>query len=189
MTNPNDPNRNPKDFGEGKIEDAKNLGKDKVNDLRGTKDVKDANVDPSKDVRVERTTTERTTGTTPARTRVLLVEDEQEVASLVQEMLRSIGCEVVHAMSARAALGALANGRHIDLVFSDVMMPGGMNGVELAREIRVRALGVPVLLTSGYAEAAQQSAAAEGVHVLAKPYRLEDLAASLHDAIEGAKDV
>ncbi|PZR43673.1 MAG: hybrid sensor histidine kinase/response regulator, partial [Stutzerimonas stutzeri] len=80
-------------------------------------------------------------------------------------------------------------GCKVDVVFSDVMMPGGMNGVELAREIRVRALGVPVLLTSGYAEAAQQSAAAEGVHVLAKPYRLEDLAASLHDAIEGAKDV
>src|SRR5690606_13878065 len=72
---------------------------------------------------------------------VLLVEDDVEVASLVQEMLRAIGCDVVHAMSARAALGALANGRHIDLVFSDVMMPGGTSGIELAREVRRRRPG------------------------------------------------
>jgi len=125
----------------------------------------------------------------PSLGSVLLVDDDEEVAALVGEMLEHLGYRVSHADSATAALNALANGCKVDVVFSDVMMPGGMNGVELAREIRVRALGVPVLLTSGYAEAAQQSAAAEGVHVLAKPYRLEDLAASLHDAIEGAKDV
>jgi signal transduction histidine kinase/ActR/RegA family two-component response regulator len=125
----------------------------------------------------------------PSLGSVLLVDDDEEVAALVGEMLEHLGYRVSHADSASAALNALANGCKVDVVFSDVMMPGGMNGVELAREIRVRALGVPVLLTSGYAEAAQQSAAAEGVHVLAKPYRLEDLAASLHDAIEGAKDV
>ncbi len=125
----------------------------------------------------------------PSLGSVLLVDDDEEVAALVGEMLEHLGYRVSHADSATAALNALANGCKVDVVFSDVMMPGGMNGVELAREIRVRALGVPVLLTSGYAEAAQQSAAAEGVNVLAKPYRLEDLAASLHDAIEGAKDV
>ena len=73
MSNPIDPNRNPKDiangakeFGEGKIEDAKNLGKDKVNDLRGAKNVKDADVDPAGTTRVQGTNTERTTAT-PAR--------------------------------------------------------------------------------------------------------------------------
>jgi signal transduction histidine kinase/ActR/RegA family two-component response regulator len=116
---------------------------------------------------------------------VLLVDDDEEVAALVGEMLEHLGYCVTHAGSASDALSALANGCKVDIVFSDVMMPGGMNGVELAREIRTRALGVPVLLTSGYAEAAQQSAAAEGVHVLAKPYRLEELATSLRTAIDG----
>jgi len=115
---------------------------------------------------------------------VLLVDDDEEVAALVGEMLEHLGYRVTHAASAADALGALQNGCQVDIVFSDVMMPGGMNGVELAREIRTRALGVPVLLTSGYAEAAQKSAAAEGVHVLAKPYRLEELATSLREAIE-----
>jgi len=117
---------------------------------------------------------------------VLLVDDDEEVAALVGEMLEHLGYRVTHAASATDALGALQNGCQVDIVFSDVMMPGGMNGVELAREIRTRDLGVPVLLTSGYAEAAQQSAAAEGVHVLAKPYRLEELATSLREAIESA---
>jgi len=117
---------------------------------------------------------------------VLLVDDDKEVAALVGEMLEHLGYRVTHAASATDALSALQNGCKVDIVFSDVMMPGGMNGVELAREIRTRALGVPVLLTSGYAEAAQKSAAAEGVHVLAKPYRLEELATALREAIESA---
>ena len=120
---------------------------------------------------------------------VLLVDDDEEVASLVGEMLRHLGYEVTHAASATAALGALANDRQVDIVFSDVMMPGGMNGVELAREIRACLPHLPVLLTSGYAEAAQKAAAAEGVHVLAKPYRLEDLAAALHEAVEATGSV
>ncbi len=117
---------------------------------------------------------------------VLLVDDDEEVAALVGEMLEHLGYRVTHAASATDALSSLQNGCKVDIVFSDIMMPGGMNGVELARAIRTRALGVPVLLTSGYAEAAQQSAAAEGVHVLAKPYRLEDLATALREAIDGA---
>ena len=117
---------------------------------------------------------------------MLLVDDDEEVAALVGEMLEHLGYRVAHATSATEALCALENARKVDLVFSDVMMPGGMNGVELAREIRTRALGVPVLLTSGYAEAARKSAAAEGVHVLAKPYSLEDLATALREAIDSA---
>lgn len=114
---------------------------------------------------------------------VLLVDDDEEVAALVGEMLQHLGFTVTHAASAAAALGALANGRAVDIVFSDVMMPGGMNGVELAREIRARRLDIPVLLTSGYAEAAKKAAADEGVYVLAKPYRLEELALAIRDAM------
>jgi CheY-like chemotaxis protein len=110
---------------------------------------------------------------------VLLVEDDDEVAALVSEMLEQLGYEVTRAASAKAALGALANGRRVDLVFSDVMMPGGMNGVELAREIRTRFGTIPVLLTSGYADVAAQAATEEGLRILQKPYRIEELSALL----------
>jgi CheY-like chemotaxis protein len=111
--------------------------------------------------------------------RVLLVEDDDEVASLVSEMLDQLGYDVTRAGSAAAALGALADGRSIDLIFSDIMMPGGMNGVELAREIKKRRSDIPVLLTSGYAEASVHEAEKAGIRILAKPYRIDELAAAL----------
>ncbi|WP_293881218.1 ATP-binding protein [Sphingomonas sp.] len=110
---------------------------------------------------------------------VLLVEDDDEVAMLVTEMLDRLGYNVIRTASAAAALGALANGRAIDLVFSDIMMPGGMDGVQLAREIKKRRKDLPVLLTSGYAEAARFEAEADGIRILAKPYRLDELAEAL----------
>ncbi|MDA9411699.1 response regulator [Bradyrhizobium sp. CCBAU 45384] len=111
--------------------------------------------------------------------RILLVEDDDEVAALVSEMLAQLGYEVTHAASGAAALGALADGRTVDLVFSDIMMPGGMNGVELAREIRRRRSDIPVLLTSGYSEAAVHDAELAGIQILPKPYHIEELAAAL----------
>ena len=114
---------------------------------------------------------------------VLLVEDDDEVAALVSEMLAQLGLEATRARSAAAALGALADGRTVDLVFSDVMMPGGMSGVDLAREVKRRRPGLPVLLTTAYAEAAQRDAEAEGIPLLPKPYRLEELAAAARGAL------
>ncbi|MHC2378512.1 signal transduction histidine kinase/ActR/RegA family two-component response regulator [Bradyrhizobium liaoningense] len=113
---------------------------------------------------------------------ILLVEDDDEVAALVGEMLGQLGYEVTRAASAAAALGALADGRSVDLIFSDIMMPGGMNGVELAREIRRRRSDIPVLLTSGYAEAAIHEAETAGIQILAKPYHIDELAAALNAA-------
>ncbi|HEX3346732.1 MAG TPA: ATP-binding protein [Acetobacteraceae bacterium] len=107
---------------------------------------------------------------------VLLVEDDDEVAALVTDMLAQIGLESTRASSAAAALGALADSRKVDLVFSDIMMPGCMNGVDLAREVKRRRPGLPILLTTAYAEAAQQDADVEGIALLPKPYRLEELA-------------
>ncbi|MBV8795297.1 MAG: response regulator [Hyphomicrobiales bacterium] len=110
---------------------------------------------------------------------VLLVEDDAEVAELVSEMLDQLGFGVIRVASANAALGALSNGRPIDLVFSDIMMPGGMNGIQLAREIRARRSGLPILLTSGYSESAREEADREGISILPKPYRLDELCAAL----------
>ncbi|MDI3561615.1 ATP-binding protein [Bradyrhizobium sp. Arg816] len=111
--------------------------------------------------------------------RILLVEDDDEVAALVSEMLGQLGYEVTHAASGAAALGALADGRAVDLVFSDIMMPGGMNGVELAREIKRRRSDIPVLLTSGYSDAAVHDAELAGLQILPKPYHIDELAAAL----------
>ena len=79
----------------------------------------------------------------------------------------------------------MADGRNIDLVFSDVLMPGGMNGVELARELRRRHPDLPVVLTSAYAGNAKRDADAAGIALLPKPYRLEELAAVTQTALGG----
>ncbi|MDP9197868.1 MAG: response regulator, partial [Pseudomonadota bacterium] len=109
---------------------------------------------------------------------VLLVEDDRTVAELTKEVLESIGHSATHVASADAALGLLASGREIDVVLTDVMMPGGMSGVDLAREIRRRRSDLPVVLATGYIEVAR-GAIAEGFQVLVKPYQPETLAQTL----------
>jgi len=116
------------------------------------------------------------------RGQVLLVEDDAEVAALTRELLSAIGFSVVHVESPAAALGALANERPVDVVLCDIMMPGGMSGLELSREIRRRKPNVPIVLTTGYAEAA--AGIAEGqFRLLLKPYSLEQLADALGIAV------
>jgi signal transduction histidine kinase/CheY-like chemotaxis protein len=122
----------------------------------------------------------------PFEGHVLLVEDDDEVAALAAEMLKSIGFGVTRVAGAAAALGALANERPVSLVFSDIMMPGGMSGVELAREIRIRRPALPVLLTTGYQEAAA-GAARDGIGVLLKPYSMEALAGAIAAQLKAVK--
>jgi CheY-like chemotaxis protein len=112
------------------------------------------------------------------RGHVLLVEDDKEVSALTRELLTSLGFSVIHVASADAALGALANARNIDLVLSDVMMPGGVSGLELAREIRRRHPSLPILLTTGYVESVSEMADGEFDLVL-KPFTVESLAQAL----------
>jgi CheY-like chemotaxis protein len=85
---------------------------------------------------------------------------------------------VTHVASADAALGALANDRAIDIVLSDIMMPGGVSGLELAREVKRRHRHLPVILTTGYVEAASRMEEEE-FRLLPKPYSLEALAEAL----------
>jgi len=112
---------------------------------------------------------------TPATRRsgwVLLVEDDAIVASTVAAALEDAGYDVAQVATADEALPLLASGIRVDLLFSDVVMPGRLSGVDLAREARRLRPGLPVVLTTGYSEAAAQ---AEGVCVLAKPYRIDEL--------------
>jgi signal transduction histidine kinase len=117
---------------------------------------------------------------------ILIVEDDDEVASLVTDMLRELGHDVTRAASADAALGALANARAIDLIFSDILMPGAMNGLDLAREANRRRPGLPILLTSGYADAAMREAANEGFKVLRKPYDIQTLEQTVRTVLDSA---
>jgi PAS domain S-box-containing protein len=112
------------------------------------------------------------------RGHVLLVEDDKEVSALTREMLSSLGFVVTHVTGAEAALGALANARAVDVVLSDIMMPGGVSGLELAREISRRHPELPIILTTGYVEAAARMKDGE-FDLLLKPYSLEALAAAL----------
>ena len=115
---------------------------------------------------------------------VLLVEDDDEVATLVTEMLQELGYRVTRTASAESALGALANERQVDLVLSDIMMPGAMNGLGLVKELKLRRPGLPVLLTSGYAGAVIDSAQDENIGVLRKPYDINELDRALREAVE-----
>jgi PAS domain S-box-containing protein len=109
---------------------------------------------------------------------VLLVEDDTEVAALTRELLSSLGFAVIRVSSAEAALGALADARKVDVVLSDIMMPGGVSGLQLAREIRQRRPEIPVILTTGYLEAAGDMQTGE-FDLLLKPFSVEALAEAL----------
>ncbi len=100
---------------------------------------------------------------------VLLVEDDAGVAELALGLLRDAGYTVKMACNAAEALHVLRKGETVDLVFSDIMMPGGMNGVELARIVRGEFPSIFILLATGYAEAAANAATMD-FPLLRKPY-------------------
>jgi CheY-like chemotaxis protein len=111
-----------------------------------------------------------------------VVEDHPDVRRVTAARLRVLGYEPVEAEGAREAVAFLESGERVDLVFSDVVMPGGLSGHELARLVRKRWPTIPVLLTSGYAP---QTADDDGGdwELLAKPYQQEALAAALEKAL------
>jgi CheY-like chemotaxis protein len=114
--------------------------------------------------------------------RVLLVEDNDEVGGFSTELLEDLGYNVRRVADAIAALAILdKNEFAVDLVFSDVIMPG-MNGVELAGLIRERYPGLPVVLTSGYSNVLAENAH-HGFELIQKPYSVESLSRILRKAI------
>src|SRR5262249_24335297 len=83
--------------------------------------------------------------------RILLVEDNEDLLEVTSATLASLGYRVFSARNATEAIRILDSGQQFDLLFSDVVMPNGMNGVELAREAKRRSNEIKILLTSGYA--------------------------------------
>ena len=104
---------------------------------------------------------------------VLLVEDNPEVAEVAAAMLEQLGHSVRVVGSASAALAMLSGEERPDLVFSDIVMGGEMDGLGLARRIREQHPGLPVLLATGYSKAAE--GLGDEFPILRKPYKLADL--------------
>ncbi len=110
--------------------------------------------------------------------RVLIVEDDPAVLSLCLEMLTSLGYRCDVASDAGGALHRLDSDPHYDLLFSDVIMPGGMNGIELAKKAQERRPNLKVLLTSGYlGEPGNQMQ--HDFPLIDKPYEGDELARRL----------
>jgi len=107
------------------------------------------------------------------RQTVLVVDDNVDVAEVTSSLFEHLGYETIYRDSAEAALKLLEAGTKIDLVFSDIVMPGTIDGVGLAREIGSRYPGLPVALTTGYSDAA--IAAPPSLRILRKPFDVEAL--------------
>lgn len=120
-----------------------------------------------------------------AETTVLVVEDNASVRELAARQLEILGYSVLEAEDGPAALALLEAGRGVDLLFTDLLMPGGMSGLELARAARRLRPGLAVLLTSGNTEAALADAEPDGTPplILPKPYRKEELARKVREAL------
>jgi PAS domain S-box-containing protein len=114
------------------------------------------------------------------RPAVLIVDDSAEVAEVTSTLFEHLGYQTLYRESAEAALQLLAAGTKVDLVFSDIVMPGTIDGVGLASEIRTQYPHLPVFLTTGYSDAAR--AAPADLRILRKPFDTDALRGFLKEA-------
>jgi two-component system NtrC family sensor kinase len=128
-----------------------------------------------------------TTPATPAGAgNILVVEDDPTVAGVLAELLEELGFAVTTATSGNDALEKLHAGKRIDLLLTDVVMLGPMNGLQLARTVRSRFPAMPVIVMTGYA-AEITRIGAEGFRVITKPFDLATLSGAIEDALAEAQ--
>ena len=122
------------------------------------------------------------------RESILLVEDDDGVRAYAMEALRELGYRVAEASSGKAALNVLDSAPKLDLLLTDVVMPGDYNGRELAEEATKRRPGLRVLYMTGYSRDAimRDGRLDPGVHLLGKPFSMEELAAKVRDRLDAA---
>ena len=120
-------------------------------------------------------------GSQDGHDRILVVDDQPEVRQAAVRLLKALGHTTVEAEQADAALEILEHDDHFDLLFTDIVMPGRMNGVDLALEVRRRHPALAILFTSGYVEPEliQQHAGNLRAELLKKPYGKAELAQML----------
>ena len=115
-----------------------------------------------------------------------MVEDNAEVLELVVNTISDLGYHVLTATNGPSALEFVRSEQPIDLLFSDVVMPGGMNGFELITRARAIRSELKALVTSGYANIQRPGADRPDVPLLVKPYRRADLAQCIRMALDRA---
>jgi PAS domain S-box-containing protein len=123
-------------------------------------------------------------GANAGKPTVLVVEDNDDVRELAEQVLEMEGYAVQSAASGEQAMDLLRQDARADLLFTDVIMPGGMNGLALVEQARALRPGLPVLVTTGYMDELPQGGRSGGLNVLAKPYRQEDLLERVRKALE-----
>ncbi len=116
---------------------------------------------------------------------ILVVEDNGKLREIVVKQLHGLGFRVLEVDNAKSALDILALQNKIDLLFTDIVLPGDMDGCALAREVIARSPHSKVLLTSGFpgARLTDLQALGTNVRLLSKPYRREDLARTVHEVL------
>lgn len=117
---------------------------------------------------------------------ILLVEDDDALRSYTSQILAELGYHVIQAADGRAALEILAERDDADLLFTDVVMPGGMNGRELADQARQLRPGLRVLFTTGYTRNAivHHGRLDPGVNLIGKPYSFDELAVKIRSVLD-----
>lgn len=120
---------------------------------------------------------------------ILVVEDNSELRELASSVLKFAGFTVLLAVDARSALELFEENPEINLVFSDVIMPGGVTGVELAKQILERKPDTRILLASGYEEKAdsirESAKLSANITCISKPYELRKLPELVQSILDG----
>jgi PAS domain S-box-containing protein len=117
------------------------------------------------------------------RRTILVVEDNADVRRVAVSLLEQLGYRTIEVETAAAALDVVVSGKHVDLVFSDVVLPGAADGLALARALAQRYPQIPVVLTTGYTKVFD---ADPEFPVLRKPYQVSTLGRVIHDALNPA---
>lgn len=129
------------------------------------------------------------TADAPTEATILMVEDNDEVRAMGEALLRDAGFEVHTAGDAAEALKMVQVGLAFDLLFSDIVMPGDMDGLGLAAEVARLRPETPVLLTTGWADRARDhSEQRPGRDLIAKPYRQSDLVRKIRLLLDRGAD-
>ena len=125
------------------------------------------------------------------RETLLVVEDNAEVRTTAVEILRMLGYRVLEASNGRQALEQFLRHPEIALVFSDVMLPGGLLGPQLVQKLREHRPELKVLMTSGFSESGVMSRGVldGSIELLPKPYRVEDLARRIRAKLDGNEEM
>lgn len=129
----------------------------------------------------------QTVGPRPGKTAILVVEDEALIRMVIADQLRDTGYDVSETRSADDAVAQLESGLSVDVVFSDVNLPGKLNGIGLVRWLRDHRPGLPVLLTSGAIATQDMPADLRGsCDLLLKPYDSDDVVRRIEMLLAGS---